>query len=442
MNVRPGRNLVLAMVGVGILSLIGLAAPAVGWSALGIGVGACVVLGIRDYRYLAGQFQRITVSRKLPTVAGRDLPFPSEWTLSIARNHDVTGQLRDEVPSVSSPRLTFHRFDLGGSGGELTMEQELRIPVRGRHEFGRVWLRLEGPARILEAQRAFDCPGSVKVLPEQFASRDELLKDAGAEMVLLDKITFSRQQGAGTEFESLAEYRQGDDPRRIDWRTSARTRRPVVRRYQVERHRDVMILVDCGRLMGAETDRGSKLDCAIDAAMILGRVALQSGDRCGLGLFDHQVRGYLPPISGASSMNALAECVYDAQVAWHESDFTPMFSTLQRRQAKRSLIVVLSDVVDSETSEQFRASMLRLQKRHVVLFAALRTPLLEQVVAERVDDLLDASRKTVTFRLLREREEALHSLRRGGVQVLDILPEQLTAPLINQFIDLRLKNVL
>jgi uncharacterized protein (DUF58 family) len=176
--------------------------------------------------------------------------------------------------------------------------------------------------------------------------------------------------------------------------------------------------------------------------MILGRVALQSGDRCGLGLFDHQVRGFLPPISGASSMNALAECVYDAQVAWHESDFTPMFATLQRRQAKRSLIVVISDVVDSETSEQFRASMLRLQKRHVVLFAALRTPLLEQVVAEPVEDLLDASRKAVTFRLLREREEALHSLRRGGVQVLDVLPEQLTAPLINQFIDLRLKNVL
>ena len=131
-------------------------------------------------------------------------------------------------------------------------------------------------------------------------------------------------------------------------------------------------------------------------------------------------------------MNALAECVYDAQVAWHESDFTRMFATLQHRQAKRSLIVVISDVVDAETSVQFRSSLLHLQKRHVVLFAALRTPLLGQVVDEPVANMLDASRKAVTFRLLREREEALHTLHRGGVHVLDVLPEQLTAPLINR----------
>jgi len=134
--------------------------------------------------------------------------------------------------------------------------------------------------------------------------------------------------------------------------------------------------------------------------------------------------------------------VYDARVAWTESDFTPMFATLQRRQAKRSLIIIISDVVDAETSAQFRGSLLHLKRRHLVLFAALRTPLLGQVVAEPVSSMLDASRKAVTFRLLREREEALHTLHRGGVHILDVLPEQLTAPLINQFIDLRLKNVL
>ena len=101
----------------------------------------------------------------------------------------------------------------------------------------------------------------------------------------------------------------------IDWRTTARYGRPIVRRYQIERHRDVMILIDCGRLMGTETDRGSKLDCAVDSALLLSRVALQSGDRCGIGLFDNEVRGYLPPVSGAAAMNALADCVYDSQIA-------------------------------------------------------------------------------------------------------------------------------
>lgn len=442
MRVRPGRNLVWAAGATGVLCLTALVTPAAGWTFLGIGATLCAAGAAFDYVRLSRQLRAVTVERRLPTIAGRDLPFQAQWSVTGGGEYAVRGQLRDEVPPTATPRLTFHPLFVELGHGPQSIAQELRIPVRGRHAFGPVWLRLAGPFGFLEAQRPFDCPGAVKVLPEQYASRDELIKDAGAEMALLDKITFSRQQGSGTEFESLAEFRQGDDPRRIDWRTTARHRRPVVRRYQVERHRDVMILVDCGRLMGALTERGSKLDCAIDAAMILARVALQSGDRCGLGLFDHQVRGYLPPISGAASMNAVAECVYDARVAWTESDFTPMFATLQRRQAKRSLIIIISDVVDAETSAQFRGSLLHLKRRHLVLFAALRTPLLGRVVSEPVATMLDASRKAVTFRLLREREEALHTLHRGGVHILDVLPEQLTAPLINQFIDLRLKNVL
>ena len=42
-----------------------------------------------------------------------------------------------------------------------------------------------------------------------------------------------------TEFESLSEFREGDDPRRIDWRATARYRRPIVRRFQVERQKRI-----------------------------------------------------------------------------------------------------------------------------------------------------------------------------------------------------------
>ncbi|MGB6044529.1 MAG: hypothetical protein WBF93_15325, partial [Pirellulales bacterium] len=109
---------------------------------------------------------------------------------------------------------------------------------------------------------------------------------------------------------------------------------------------------------------------------------------------------------------------------------------------KRSLIVVISDIADVETSRRFRTSLASLATRHVVLFAALKTPRLRQIVHAPVDTVLDGSRKAVTFRILREREQAIHSLRRSGVQVLDVEPDQLSAPLINQFIELRQRNVL
>ena len=120
-----------------------------------------------------------------------------------------------------------------------------RIPVRGVHALGPAWVRITGPAACLEAHRQFADTSAIKVLPEQYASRDELIKETGDQIALLEKQVFTRQHGAGTEFESLSEYRQGDDPRRIDWRTTARHGRPIVRRYQIERNRDVMMGLAC-----------------------------------------------------------------------------------------------------------------------------------------------------------------------------------------------------
>ena len=303
-------------------------------------------------------------------------------------------------------------------------------------------MRLTGTWGLFEGQRPFDCTASIKGLPETYASEDGLTKDQQAELLMLDKLTRVRQHGVGTEFASLSEFRQGDDPRRIDWRTTARVGHPIVRRYQIERHRDVMIIIDCGRLMGTATGTGTKLDCAVDSGLMLARVALRNGDRCGLGVYDDRVRGYQAPVSGISSITGLADNVFDLQSLLRESDFGAMFAELQMRQPRRSLFVILSDIVDAETSIRFRTSLARLAKRHVVLFAALRTPLLAGIVARPVETVLDGSRKAVTFGLLRERERAIHSVKRSGVHVVDVEPRQLTVPLINQFVELRSGNLL
>jgi uncharacterized protein (DUF58 family) len=294
----------------------------------------------------------------------------------------------------------------------------------------------------VEVQREFECFGNIKVLPETFASSEELQKDVGANLLLLDKVSHTRQVGAGTEFVSLFPYRQGDDPRRIDWRATARQRAPIVRRYQVERHRDVLILVDSGRLMGTLTDRGSKLDCAIDAALNLARVALHSGDRCGVGVFDSTLRGYLAPIAGPKSLSRLVQSIYDLQTEWRETDFTQMFAELKHRQAKRCLLVILSDLGDAETSRMHSAALARLNCQHLVLFAALQTPLLEKAIYAETQTLEQGAIQAVALGLLRDRSRAIHALKHSGVHVIDALPQKLTLPLINQFIELRQRNLL
>ena len=211
---------------------------------------------------------------------------------------------------------------------------------------------------------------AVKVFPEGLVAKDDLSQHLLAEIQILDRRSRAKRRSAGTEFESIHEYRSGDDPRRIDWRATARTRRLVIRRFQVEQHQDVLILIDCGRLMGAAAGRGTKLDCAVDSALLLARVALANGDRCGTALFDNKVQGYLAPRSSMSTFHTVVESLYDVQTRWQETDFAPMFAHLQARRQKRAVIIVLSDVGDEETSRRASVALSSLAARHVVIFAA------------------------------------------------------------------------
>lgn len=440
MNVRPAPRLLWSVAAAGALSPLAFMWPAILWLMAVIGIGL-LAAAVADYRALQPMLDGLRISRRLPVHAPRGFPFTSEVTLHNEGLRKVVATLRDVVPADAIEGPTFVPLRLA-SGESETVVARLTIPIRGRHKIGPAWARVAGPLGMLERQRCFDSTGIVKVLPETYASRETLSEDQRARLLQLDKLTKARSHGAGSEFESLAEYRPGDDPRRIDWRTTARIRRPVIRRYEVERHRDVVIAVDCGRLMGASVGNGTKLDCAIDSALMLARVALQTGDRCGMAVFDNAVRGYLAPVAGVSSLGPLAEQVFDLSSKMRESDFGAMFADLQLRQPRRSLVVVISDLVDAETSERMRSSLSRLAQRHVVLLAALQTPLLAQSLRGEVNTMLDAARKGVAFRLLRQRQRALHSIRRAGIHVLDVQPGDLTIPLINQFIDLRSQDLL
>ena len=440
MRFRPGIRLVLALGALGAFSILGFFWTTFDW-LVPVALMVLAVLAAMDVTYLRWSARRVTVHRIMPERVARGQSFGVALDIQNEDAVALSAHVRDEVPSTALPFLWIEAVDLPPRD-KTQVARKFVIPIRGRWQFGPVWLRLTGRFGMVEAQQSFSHSESVQVYPESLLSPHELAKDAADEIRLLDQLRDTRLHGSGTEFESLEEFRAGDDPRHIDWRTTARHGRPVVRRYQVERHRDVMLLVDCGRLMGADAMRGTKLDCSVDAALRLLRIALRGGDRCGLGIFDDRVVGYLRPIGGANALPTFLSSLYDLQPRWRETDFGPMFARLQSRLTKRALVIVLSDVVDAETSERYCASLATLARRHMILFAALQTPLLGLVAASRINSLEDGYKKVVTFRVQHERDKALHVLNRSGVHVLDVEPSRLTAPLINQFIELRRSSLL
>jgi uncharacterized protein (DUF58 family) len=108
----------------------------------------------------------------------------------------------------------------------------------------------------------------------------------------------SALKGAGIEFEETRPYQTGDDARTIDWRVTARTGEPFVRRFRQERALAVHLLVDVsGSMVGPRPERSVR-DVAVEVAALFALLAAHAGDHVGLTLFSDRIEKEVPPAGG------------------------------------------------------------------------------------------------------------------------------------------------
>lgn len=439
MKAFPARGLVVYAAVVAALSgallfVPGLLPFLVGALALGF-VAAAV-----DYAWLWRARRTVAVALATPASCIRGDNVAVHLHVENTGRTRLRLRVRPVLPEQGEPNLYESAAALG-PGRRARFPFTIHAPVRGAYRFGDVYVRVTGPLRALEAQVRVPIERTLKVYPDVRSVKDYIVS-RHTHAALAPHIHTSRLRGIGSEFESLRDYEEGDDIRRMDWKATARLGRPITRNYEIEHFRNVMVVIDRGRLMAGRIGEATKLDHAIDAALMVAGVALDGGDRCGMLVFDDDVVAYLPPRGRMDQLQRLVETVHDIQPNLVESHFRRAFIYLQTKLTRRSLVLVLSDIADAEASAAVVAGLLSLGKRHLVVLAALRTPEIEGVLEEPVDGPLTPYRKAVAYRLLRERAEIMARLERGGVHVLDVPPDRLTIPVVNKYIELREANLL
>jgi uncharacterized protein (DUF58 family) len=245
-------------------------------------------------------------------------------------------------------------------------------------------------------------------------------------------------RGQGTDFKQLSDYRTGDAVRYIDWRATARLARPIVREFQDERDQCVMFLVDCGRRLRAE-DRQSvagttHFDQVLNAVMLLTYVALKQGDAVGamtFGTIERQQR-FFPARKGRVALNALMGQLYDVEPTTTHSDFVAAAQDLLTRHRKRSLVILVTNFRDEDSTELAHALRL-LRSRHLVLLASLR----ERVVREMIDQPLatgSAAIEVASAHLYEQsRRDAFNRLAARDALMVDAEPQLLGVQLVNRY---------
>jgi len=174
--------------------------------------------------------------------------------------------------------------------------------------------------------------------------------------------------GRSLDFDDLREYVPGDEVDDIDWKATARTGNPLVKRYKQTRRQDVMFAIDTGRGMAAASQGGSaKRDVAILIAGALGYLSLRHGDAVGLITRSGGRVKHRPPRASEGYLETLLRNVeQETRLDADPSDPFELCSYLLRGIANRCILVVVGD--DVEPDPGIDEALKALREKHELMW--------------------------------------------------------------------------
>ena len=376
-----------------------------------------------DRRFAIGGRSKVTLhvsnsgSASLPLKLKDE--FPAEMSLAGRR----------EAEFILDPRTT------------AEFSYELTPPRRGNYRFGRTAVRYLSRLGLVWCQADASEEQAVKVYPNMRRAREIELKALGARSFLAIQRRAVRR-GEGREFESMRDYVRGDELRHISWTATARRSRLTTRQYQIERDQTVIIAIDGGRLMTGRIGDETKFDTAIHASLALMSACARAGDNCGLLVFGRRVKKYLPPSRGVEHVDAVLEALHDLEPELIEPSYARAFQFIASSSKKRSFVVILTDLVDKESSKELISSLKLLRPRHLPLVVTIGDRDLNSTVSAPPADITEVFTQSAAEEIIHQREQALRLVESLGGLALDVTTQTLGPKLLETYLKVKDRGLL
>jgi uncharacterized protein (DUF58 family) len=390
----------------------------------------------------------------------------------------VACRLTDDLPAALIEHPAVHRLTVYPRV-PASLRYRVRPGERGNCETGWLYLRYHSGLGLVERWARAPLTQQVRVYPALRTGEEQQIFLARSRQIDL-QLRQARLRGLGRDFESLREYRQGDDLRDICWTATARRGDLITRQYQTERSQAVWIVLDCGRLMrtrvksasssakgtgfspkgtgfsvkgtgfspyidpeqgsralAPEDQPHSKLDHACTTAVALAQLALFSGDRVGLLAYGQSIQQRILPGRGAAHMRQLIEALAQVHSEPSEADHLRATATLNRLQPRRSLILWITDLAETAMRPEVIDGAMQLLRRHVLLFVTMAQPEVESIAATRPRNVDQMFRAAAAQEMAARRELLLARLHEHGALTLDLNPDALTSSVLNQYLTVK-----
>ncbi len=215
--------------------------------------------------------QRTALARRIPGNAMAGDPIGVEILLE-NRKRFLSSWLMSVTDRISGPGQTLEGRVLFARVGRKSRQRgvyQIQLFQRGRYTFGPLQVVTRFPLGLVERGLMFHQADEMLVYPRvgrltSAWKRDNLL---GSE---LSRHARSQRSVFDDEFHRIREFRHGDNPRDIHWRTSARHNALMVREYRPSRERHLLLLVDLWQPRDANDDARSRVELAVSLTATIG----------------------------------------------------------------------------------------------------------------------------------------------------------------------------
>ncbi len=417
--------------------------PGLVFAVVGLALAVFVAL-VADVRLGPSQTQLRVGRQALETVTLRHAAhatYEIENRMPLAL---VLGIIETPIPTIDF--LTETLVARVGPRARRTVERTFFARERGLAQFGAVYVWVENRIGLVRRRYRVEASAGVRVLPD-LSAVERYGTLAKRSTLLAAGLRRMRGRGGGSEFESLREYAAGDAFRVVDWKATAHRGRLMVAQYDVEKSQQIVVALDCGRLMTpriANPHGGAqrKFDHALTAALSVARIAEAASDNVGLLAFAATPLLRVAPRRGAAHVNALVRASYDLQPRFEEPDYEFAFADLRARLHKRSLVILFTDIFDPVTSAAVLAALGGLVPRHLAMCVLTNDGAVADALAIEPTTPAQAYRAAVALSLADERAKALATLRARGIIVVDVPASKLTVSLLDAYLDVKARGVL
>lgn len=423
-----------------LLALAGLVLVVLRPQQSSVGLWLCLVLALVAVDLvLAVSPKRLELRREAPGQVRLGEATTAGLLVHNPTGRGVRGTLRDAWQPSAGAGDDRHRLRLP-AGETRRLETRLTPTRRGDRQADRVTVRSFGPMGLAARQRSFELPGFVRCLPP-FASRRHLPSKL-AQLRQIDGRSAVRTRGAGTEFDSLRDYVDGDDVRSIDWRATARRQHPVVRTWQPERDRRIIIVLDTSRTSAGRIDDMPRLDSAMDATLLLTAVASRAGDRVDLIAGDRSIRARVMSGSDRTSLlHSMVTAMAPLEAVLLEANWSRLAGAVNSLTRRRSLVVLLTPLEPAALEEGLLPVLPGLTQHHRVVVASVADRSVLDTASAR-DGAAQTYEAAAAERTIALRARTTAALERAGATVLDEPADKLPVALVDHYLLLKRQGLL